>query len=577
MTPQESVALVQGNPIVHFAGFVTIENKQNQQELPTPNLYQHRVNEAYQLCLGAGVRPMLQGLKPRRVGSSTFFGHLCYHHTRRFKTHGMMIGDESSRTTKIWKIFNDYSESDTFPWDSTVRYNTEKARFAFNDGTEAEWEHDTANDPKAGIAGTRQALWFTEAARYAKSGVREDRKVISAAMISVSPGPKSLICAESTADGASGWFYDNWKGAVTIDEFRAGRRGNGWIKIFAGWHEFPEHRKTRDANTEHLYAPELSAREKRGQDLYSWDADQIAWRRSVIATECSDDERVFDQDFPEDDESCFLSSGRPRFNLEGMSRLEQQARHDFSRRGVLERNGRSVQFVERKEDAWFWMAEGPKAGRAYICSLDPCTGAQSAGARYPDAHATGILKAPHQGEELENARLVGCIDVPNGCRWEEGMLAERMSMMVDFYGGCMCIPETGNGLAALLKIREAGISVYHREKFDHQNPNKKLKVAGWETNSSTRDIWVGAVADAILEQTLDCTYGPAVKQMRTFVINDRGKAEAKPGEHDDWITMLGLAFCCIRFASVYRDLNPSGRRDYTGTKLARVNKAGAYS
>lgn len=563
LTEEASLNLVRGSAITHFAGFVTIEDKSHERIKPKPNILQIRIAEAYEWCLLEAIPPRIMVLKPRQVGSSTFTGELCYHHGRRFRCDGMILGDEASRTEKVWQIFCEYADHDTFPWDSAVRYNTEKARFLYADGSEGLWEHDTANDPKAGISGTRQVIWYTEAARYAKTGVRTDYKVITASLNSLAKVPYSLAVAESTADGAAGWFYDNWQEAVTLEQCRNGDFGNGWIKVFAAWFEFVEHRLARRPNTEKYFRGELSKREVRGIELYGWDAEQIAWRRSQIANECGNDERTFDQDFPENDIDCFLSSGRPRFDLDGMARLEKLAKigHGMAELGVLHKEGRFVSFIPQQDGAYIWMRERPRAGCSYVASIDPCTGEQSKGARNPDAHAAGIIRAGYVDEhkQVHPPKLVAAVYVPNGCRWDASKIAEKLTHLADYFGGCMIVPETGNGLGVLVKLQDYGANIYRREKMDADIPGQYHQVLGWETNGATRDVWVNAVADGVREQDkgLDCEFAPAVKELRTFVINDRGKAEAKPGCHDDWVTMLGLGLCNLRYASVYRDIASS--------------------
>lgn len=563
LTNEEAVALVQGSPLVHFAGFVTIEDKEHTRIRPVPNILQHRIAEAYEWCLANKIPPRIMVLKPRQKGSSTFCGHVCYHHARRFHVDGMIIGDEGDRTKKVWHMFWDYCRNDRFPWNSTPGNNEKKGFFNYADGTRGEWEHDTANDPKAGISGTRQVIWYTEAARYAKSGARTDVKVITASLNSLAKVPHSLAFAESTADGASGWFYENWQTAATLDEAKAGNFGNGWVKVFAAWFEFPDAVLVRSPHTERYFHTDFSPREKRGQSLFGWTLEQIAWRRSQIENECANDENMFDQDFPEDDQSCFLSSGRPRFSIEGVTRLEvlAKAEHDLGQIGVIEQasNGTGVTWIPRRDEGWVWMSEDRREGCSYIGFIDPCTGEQSKGAKNPDAHAAGIIRAGYtdQHGELHLPELVAAIHVPNGCRWDDSLIAERLTWLADYYGGCMIVPETGNGLGVLVKLREFGATVYQRHKFDHTNPGKRVPVFGWETNNQTRDIWVNAVADGIREQSFICRYLPAVKQMKTFVIDDRGKAQAKSGEHDDWVTGIGLGLACIGLASVFRRIVPT--------------------
>ena len=557
ISAEEAVALLQGSPIVHFATMVTIENKKHEREVAVPNILQMRVDEAYGLCMQRGIAPRLQMLKPRQTGCSTICGHLCYHHARTHHVDGLIIADEGSRTMKVWQIFTEYSDHDSFPWDSTFKFDTKKATVTYADGQVGQWEYDTANDPKAGISGTRQVIWYSEAARYAKHGARTDVKVITASLASLAKVPHSLAIAESTAEGATGWFYNNWQKAVTLEDFRNGIHGNGWIKIFAAWFEFAEHTLARAAHTEHYFHTDYTSREKRGIQLYGWDANQLAWRRHTIENECDGDESIFDQDYPENDMDCFLSSGRPRFDDDGVTRLEMMAdaEHDFADLGVLTGDTQSVTFTPDKTNPWLWLKEKPIAGCSYLAFIDPCTGEQSRGAKDPDSHAAGVIRMAYidEGGRFYPDELVATIDVRNGCRWDDSMIAQRVVLMANFYGGCMIVPETGNGLGVLVKLRDYGAVIYQRQKEDALIPGKFIPTMGFETNTATRDLWVGAMADAIREQekAFNCCYKPAVKEMRTFVIDDRGKAQAKGGAHDDWIAGIGIALACRKFARVF--------------------------
>lgn len=557
LDPQATVELIRTQPLVHFAGFTEIEDKEHRWIKPTPNVLQFGIAEVYTWCMEQGVPCRIMVLKPRQVGCSTFCAELCYHHMRRIPSDMIVMGDVAKRTEKVWEIFSNIAPHDSFAWDSRItKAHTEKVEFTYQDGSKGLVEHDTALDPKAGISGTRQIVWLTEAARYRKNN-GGDQKVISAVLQSLPQAPNTLGIEESTPEGAAGQFYKNWQGAVTLEQRKAGVIGNSWIKVFAAWFEFPEHTLARTEGNAEYFDEDLDRRERRGIDLYNWSDGQIAWRRMKIATDCGGDERIFDQDFAEDAESCFLASGRPRFDMEGVTSLEKEAKikHELAELGTLDRNDKGdVAFTETgKEESWLWVSERPKPGLRYIGPGDPCTGAQSEGSAEPDAHAFGILRAGYMdGSTWVRPKLVAVIDVPLGCRWDDDMLAERYKRLLDWYGGCEVIPETGNGLGVLNALQREEASIYQREKMDQMHPGEMLKVAGWETNKKTRPLVINAVAAAIREKEIDCTYAPAVSEMRTFIINDRGKAEAKDGCHDDWVMMLGIGLFNIERASVYQ-------------------------
>lgn len=552
-TTEQWAALVTSQPLVHFSAATTIEDKEHHWISPDPNALQFDIDEAYTWCMDNNQPCRLIVLKPRQVGCSTKCAHTCYHHMRRFPSDMVVIGDKAERTKKVYGIFNDIAGHDGWAtkWKSDYQFDTIKGKFTFTDGGEGVVEHDTALDAKAGISGTRQVVWLTEAARYRKTN-NLDKKVVTAVLNSLADVPKSLAIAESTAEGASGWYYEQWQGAVTLEERKRGAIGNGWIKIFAAWFEFAEHSLPKTSANSGYFKEELDDRERRGILLYKWTAEQIAWRRMAIASKCAGDARMFDQDYPEDAQSCFLASGRPRFDMDRLVKMEAKAKikHGQAQLGAVERSETGVSFVPKKDgDTWLWMIEPPTFGHKYLAFLDPCTGAQNEGSPFPDAHAAGIWRAGYMdGKEWVKPRLVACIDVPNGCRWEDNLLAQRLKDLADLYGGCMIVPETGNGLGALNALQHVGATIYQREKMDAMYPGQRLRIAGWETSGGTRPIVVNALATAIAEDAIEVEYLPAISEFKTFVINDRGIARSKQGCHDDQVMGLAIGLQCIDYA-----------------------------
>lgn len=550
-----NISIIRSIPLIHFSLFTRIEDKEHTWIKPEPNSLQFDIDEAYTWCMENNLPCRLIILKPRQVGCSTKCAHTCYHHIRRFKSDMVVIGDKAERTKKVFGIFNDISGHDGFAqrWDSEYHYDTLKGKFTYKDGSEGLVEHDTALDPKAGISGTRQIVWLTEAARYRKTN-NLDKKVITAVLNSLANVPRSLGIAESTPEGASGWYYETFQGAVTLEDRKKGIVGNGWIKVFAPWFAFAEHCLKRTNANLSYFKDDLDARERRGILLYSWTAGQIAWRRMKIKKDCANDVRMFDQDFPEDPESCFLASGRPRFDMDKLTKFEARAKilHHTAEMGAVERseNG-EVGFVPKTDGgAWLWMIERPKFGCRYLSFIDPCTGAQNEGSPFPDAHAAGVWRAGYMEENRwHKPRLVAAIDVPNGCRWEDSMISERLKDLADLYGGCMVVPETGNGLGVLYGLQQHKATVYERQKMDSMYPDGAgLRIAGWETTSDTRPIVVNALADAIAGETVEVEYLPAIHEWKTVVIKDRGKAEAKSGCHDDWAMGPAIGLQCLNYA-----------------------------
>ena len=174
-----------GSPAVHFATCVTIHNKDNEVERPVPNILQLRMSQVYELCMALGVPCRMIVCKPRQVGCSTFASHIVYHHGMRYRTAGITISDKAGNSQKLMLKVRDYGVVDKFPWGIRQLKDTSQG-LSWTNGTR--WEIDSAENWKAGIGDTRQAFHSSETAKWPKTGVKNDKRVMAAVLPSISRG-----------------------------------------------------------------------------------------------------------------------------------------------------------------------------------------------------------------------------------------------------------------------------------------------------------------------------------------------------------------------------------------------------
>lgn len=582
MTDEEraAAALVIASALVHFTTMAQIENKDGKLvKVAAPSPFQVRIYQAYEWLLATGqpVR-IIAAPKPRQSGGSTAVGHICYHHTRRYKVHGMMMADEYDRTKKIWSMFQRFADNDTFTpfWDSKTDINTEEARFTYRDenghNRTALWENETANDPKAGASGTRRVLWFSEAMRYKREGDASDERVIGNALNSLPYSPGTVVFLESTAEGPGGFAYKIWQGASTLAQRIAGEMGNGWVKVFCAWHECPDYaldpRRPENvrwfSDSDQDFAP-LRDAEEAGRIQHGWTREQIAWRRMKIVGESAG--ALFDRDYPDTEETAFRTSSSQRFNPVGLARLtEMSEAHDkLSERdehraaiGWME-EGRGLQdpIMWTRDDAGpLWVVEAPIPGCRYIGFADPATGAQADGSATRDGCSAGVMRL-----QYTDARGIEHPDEPvallhghNGTavHWDNDIVVEALDILLRYYGDPPVNVESNNaGVEVIRLLGMAGRTVCRRKRRDHKNPGKLTEIVGFQTTAASKQEWVGALAQAIREQTLDCRYSPATSQLATFILDEKGRGCAQSGCHDDHVTGLGLALIAKHWAKVY--------------------------
>ncbi len=560
---QTANQLIKYSPLVHFAACARIVDKSNALTPRTaanqPSLFQYKACQAYE-WLVANNQPvrLLLGPKPRQSYGSTITAEICQHHSRRFKYPGMVIGDESSRTDLLWKMFNDMVKNDRWAgWDTVHESNQERAVFRYlEDGKERtfDWLRDTASDDMAGSSGTRQILWLSEAGRYGKEGKVTDSQVISNAMASVPAGPGSLVIMESVSGGPSGSFYEICRGAVTLEQRMQGEYGNGWVKVFCAWHEVPDYKTARSPETEALFTDPLDDAERIGVQRYGWTAEQLAWRRNTIASVFQGNEALFHREFPSSEEEAFHAGGTPRFCQKGLAKIESMALvgHATAKRAVIEKFRNGVHVLET-ENPWLWEREAPMVKCRYIVFGDFMTGEQSKGSRVRDEHAVGVWRDTYMDPsgKIHPIRLAAAIYVPKGCRWDEDIIADRVHLLSQYYGNCVIGLEVNEALGVLATLKKAGANIWQRKKDDDVVPGQTLMIPGWKTTPQTRPMLINETARLIREQQIQIEFEPMARQLRIFQQYPDGSCAAPPGEHDDWVLGGGIGLKLLPFATEY--------------------------
>jgi hypothetical protein len=124
--------------------------------------------------------------------------------------------------------------------------------------------------------------------------------------------PGTSVILESTPNGFGGEFHEAYLDA------KSGK--SDYIAVFVAWFEDPTcSMKAKITEADLQSHPEDEYGDERGlKDEFGLSLDQLEWRRNTIVNECSGDIERFIQEYPSDDQSCFLVSGRPVFNKRGL-------------------------------------------------------------------------------------------------------------------------------------------------------------------------------------------------------------------------------------------------------------------
>lgn len=524
-----------------------------------PNEYQKKISEIITYCHENGLPCRIIALKPRQKGSTTFSVAAAYRRLMAKIGRGLFAGGSHFQASNMWKIFSTYNEYDKAERHRCRVKNTEAL---FDNGSTL--ERITLRNAQAGRSGTYQVLVITEVAYLSNEGVANADDVVAGLLKCVPDEPDTIIIEESTANGGNGYFFEKYKNrSVTFEEFKAGKPGT--IRVFSPWFEFNDSR--RDPEREQIFRPEdITKTEQALMDEWDLGVDQIAWMRWAIREECNGDFEKFLEDYPFDDETAFLKSGRGKFSAASLKRQEKRAQFANWRYGefVRKQDG-TVGWVELPYEQSMWaMREDPRDRHSYILACDPATGDSRTSGADPDSHGAGIIRAGYidvNGEWVEPALVLRNTMHRDGdtmaCRWDTDVLAEQLHLASSYYGDCLIAPEMNrdNGLVEILKVK--GANIYTRTEINRRT-DEPTQYLGWKTDASNRgmiiDKFAAAVRDSGSRQRnrgfdVGCEW--TINEMRSFVITAAGRAEAASGKHDDQVLMLCIGYHLIELATPY--------------------------
>lgn len=560
MTPLEQLKLVRTNPAIWLESFGKILDKSRRLIRPKLNVLQRRLIEVYVWCLHNHVPFRCIILKPRQKGSSTGSVGVCYTHLRNFNAAGVFIGDEYVTTDRLLQMFDRYAENDDFTgWGND--YNDVKRKFSHG----SELDKETAGDKDAGRGGTYQVILGSEVAHWPNTGTKSASAILLSLLQTQPETANTVTILESTPNGPSGEFYERYKAARSFDEFKDGDTGNGFIKVFAAWFEFDDSTLPCTAAEGEKILGSLTEKERVLMLKYKCTVEHLKWRRWVIGNKVRD-EQEFDQEYPTDEETCFIASGNPRFSIEGIYRQERIALSTVPEYGLLEKDeltGTTLSFVQTdRKEAVFQLFEKPVSGCTYLGAFDTMTGAsQTAGSRNPDAHSIQIWRRPYTDESdaFHCLRMVASVIPPS--RVDPDLAMDFCALLSEYFGWCVVAPEINNSTGIVEGLRARGVPIYKRRRWDRIKTDWAT-MWGWQTTDPTRrDMidnlakWIRSV-DENGQPMMECSCPVWINQAKNFIIKPSGKAEAKEGEHDDEIMCSAIAVKCIESAgSTYFDPN----------------------
>lgn len=427
-------------------------------------------------------------LKARQMGISTWVaGRFFLKTITRPGTLSMQVAHTQEAAEEIFRMVRRFHE--LLPEEmrkGALRTSRANARSLVFPELDSEYRVETAGDPNAGRGLTVQNLHCSEVARWPG-----DAKATLAGLLAAMPATGGEVVLESTAQGAHGCFYDEWKNA----------EANSWVRHFFPWWWEESYRREPGADAESEEECALVA-------AHGLTREQIAFRRRL--------ERQFGvlarQEYPESADDCFLASGNCVFDVEAIDRRLRDVPLPVERRwgGALE----------------IWLL--PMTEREYLVAVDPAGGGSGG-----DYAAMQVL---------DTETGLQCAEFQGRCGLME--LAERAAALAREYNGALLAVERnnhGSGVIAYLK----GVMKYPRL---YQQDGE----AGWLTTALSRPEVLRHVERLVVESAECVMSARLLREMKTFVRDARGRTGAAEGQHDDLVMAMGIGLAVRAIAPAAR-------------------------
>ena len=344
----------------------------------------------------------------------------------------------------------------------------------------------------------------------------------------VPDAPGTAAFLESTANGMTGVFYQQYKAA---------REGiSGYELFFSAWVESWEY---RDETIPHDFVrvPEEEAIVATAKRLYGIDVEdaQLWWRRRRIAINGVD---MFRQEYPLTPEEAFISTGRPIFNPDYIVERLKDPKKPIKQMAVEEvydhKTNKRLPLRKLREHprGELKVYKEREPNESYTIGADVGMGLR--------AGVKGRPSDPSVAQVLDSQ--LRQVAVWRGTVHPD-IFAEILVALGYYYNEALLVPERNNhGLVTCVELR------------DRQYPNLYLDITegtieadretlniGVFTSEKTKPLMIDKLRAFDRNREIEINDTQTLEEMLTFVVTESGKMEAEGGAHDDCVMALALA------------------------------------
>lgn len=450
-------------------------------------------------------------LKARQMGFSTLSEAIIFKRTATaFNVNSAVVSHDIKATNDLLDMFKRfYDELEPGLKPSTVASNRKQVIFDNKLGTGLKSKIDclTAGNEKIGRGATYNNLHLSEFAWWQG----DPAQTLLGLMQAVPHERDSLVIIESTANGFNE-FKKLW------DAAESGQ--SEFAPVFCAWWEMPEYRLPYDGFS-------LTEEEKEMKERFGLDCEQIAWRRWCLANNCGGSVEMFRQEYPASPEEAFIASGACLFDTEKViGRINEcpdgeqmRIKYDFDGDRIT-----NAELVNGESDLIIF--EEPKKGHPYVIGADTAGEGSDFNVAQIIDNATGRQVARMRTHE------------------DEGLFARDLFALGTIYNGALIAVECNFSTYPNRELERLGYKRIYVRKKEDLFTRKMIDAFGFRTTAITRPIILSNLVDIVRESVHLINDKDTLKEMLVFCKNERGRAEALAGEHDDCVMALAIAYGC---------------------------------
>lgn len=323
------------------------------------------------------------------------------------------------------------------------------------------------------------------------------------------------VTLESTAYGQAGEFWRLWQ------IWKSDGRTAPYKGSFVPWYRhYPEDLDKWEFDEK----VSLTGRETELLEQYPGKITKghLLWRRWCIQAKCNGEEEKFENEYPTNDQDCFLANSASVFP-NSILRLHNKNVREPSFMGHLLASGKGFEIsVDPRGLVAIW--EEPDPSHTYVIGADPSGGVgRDRGAAYVKDQRTNKLVARLWGDLMPS-----------------DFAKELYKLACFFNKAWVCIEVNNHGHVVLEALKNLGYrNLYKRQSMD-EITKKPMKKLGFLTNNQTKIMITEKLKNSAKEMKTIIFDKSLIAEMSTFV-QLSGKAgntirrEATQGAHDDLV------------------------------------------